>query len=127
MGGIPTITLFISRYILLFDQQSLLELLESSGAHTVLMKIGTLANRAISVPGLRKAGLVQDRVAWDEVVVKVLGRDREGHDTIRTGPGQDRIRAGQYLPTGGKGHARQVGQSMWAQTRANRGRLKKFT
>ena len=41
------------------------------GAHTILMKVGTLVNRAISVPEPCKAGYGQGRVAGDEVVVKV--------------------------------------------------------
>ena len=91
------------------------------GAHTILMKVGTLVNRAISVPGPCKAGYGQGRVAGDEVVGKGLNRDREGHEKIRIEPGQGRIRTGQnlptYLPTRGKGHTRRVGQPMSSHTR----------
>ena len=45
MDGILTTAYFISQYILFFDRQSLMELLESSGAHTFLMKIGTLEKK----------------------------------------------------------------------------------
>ena len=47
-----------------------MEFLESTGANTILIKIDTLVNRAIPLPGPRKAGQGQDRVAWNEVVVK---------------------------------------------------------
>ena len=47
-----------------------MKFLESNGAHTIPMKIGTLVNRAISIAEPRKAGQGQDRVAWNKVVVK---------------------------------------------------------
>ena len=55
---------------------------------------------------------------------KGLDGDRKGHDKIRTGPGEARIRTWQYLPTRGKGHARQIGQPISARTRSNSGKQK---
>ena len=63
------------------------------------MKVGTLVNRAISVPGPCKAGYGQGRVAGDEVVGEGLKRDREGHEKNQDRARQGRIRTGQNLPT----------------------------
>ena len=65
-----------------------MEFLESRGANTILMKIGTLVNGAISLPGPRKAGWGQDKVAWNEVVVKAYRET--GRVMTKSGQGQAR-------------------------------------
>ena len=86
--------LFISPYILLFNQEILMELLESSGGpynvhenlHTSKKSnIDTRASQGRVRPGEGSMGWV-----WG----KGLDRDRQGHDEIMAEPGKTRKRTG---------------------------------
>ena len=62
------------------------------GVYTILMKICTLVNRAISVPGPRRQGKAPGQGSMGWGWGKGLDRYRQGHNKIRIGPSQARIR-----------------------------------